>query len=137
MNIQELATVAFHRLPIKIFVIDNHGYSMIQQTQDQWLGSRYIASSAEGGLGIPDFVEIAAAYGLTSMRLNRRAEVDDRIREVLATPGPVLCDVDIRPERRVTPQVKFGRPIEDAEPLLPRDEFLANMIVPPLDVSKD
>ncbi len=86
---------------------------------------------------MPDFAQIAAAYGITSMRLDRAGEVDDRIREVLETPGPVLCDVDILAERRVIPQVKFGRPIEDAEPLLPRDEFLANMIVPPLDVSKD
>src|SRR5205823_1180279 len=40
MNIQELATVVRHALPIKIFLLNNHGYSMIQQTQDQWLGSR-------------------------------------------------------------------------------------------------
>jgi len=35
----------------------------------------------------------------------------------------------------VTPQVKFGRPNEDTEPLLPREEFLSNMIIKALDVS--
>ncbi|MCK4828003.1 thiamine pyrophosphate-binding protein, partial [bacterium] len=56
MSIQELATVVGHQLPIKIFLINNHGYSMIRQTQDQWLGSRYLASSIEGGLTFPDIV---------------------------------------------------------------------------------
>ncbi|MFA5100164.1 MAG: thiamine pyrophosphate-binding protein, partial [Candidatus Omnitrophota bacterium] len=50
MNIQELATVVRHDLPVKIFLLNNHGYSMIQQTQEQWLDSRYCASTVKGGL---------------------------------------------------------------------------------------
>lgn len=136
MNVQELATVAFHRVPLKIFVMNNHGYSMIQQTQDQWLGSRYIASSAEGGLGMPDFPRVAEAYGIPSLRIERPSDAVAQIRAAMTTPGPVLCDVDIPAERRVMPQVKYGRPIEDSEPLLSRDLFLASMIVDPLDVSR-
>ena len=46
-----------------------------------------------------------------------------------------LLNVKISPKARVTPQVKFGRPNEDMEPLLPRDIFLKNMLIKPLDVS--
>lgn len=135
MNIQELATVIRHQLPLKIFLLNNHGYSMIQQTQEQWLGSRYTASSVEGGLAFPDFSKVAAAYGYQVVTINRNCEIAERIAEVMEAAGPVFCDVQVPSGHRVVPQVKFGRPIEDSEPLLPRDEFLANMIVKPLEAS--
>jgi acetolactate synthase I/II/III large subunit len=135
MNIQELATVARHKLPIKLFLLNNHGHSMIQQTQDQWLGSRYFASSVAGGLADPDYLAIARAYGFRTVDLNRNADLASGIDEVMRADGPVFCHVEIRPEHRVIPQVKFGRPNEDPEPLLPRRQFLENMIVKPLEAS--
>ena len=62
MNIQELATVVKHKIPVKIFVFNNKGYGMIKQTQDDWLNSSYEASCVNKGVAIPDFVSIAKAY---------------------------------------------------------------------------
>ncbi len=135
MNIQELATVIRHKLPIRIFLINNHGYSMIQQTQEQWLDSRYLASSVEGGLAFPDFVKVADAYGYKTVTIASNKELHPRIREVFDSDGAVFCNVEINPEHRVIPQAKFGRPNEDAEPLLDRKEFLENMIVKPVEAS--
>jgi acetolactate synthase I/II/III large subunit len=135
MNIQELATVVRHNLPIRIVLINNHGQSMIQQTQDQWLGSNYLASSFEGGLPDPDYVAIARAYGIPTLTLDRKAGMEENLRGMFETSGPIFCNVEIAAHRRVSPQVKFGRPNEDPEPLLERSEFLSNMIVRPLDVS--
>lgn len=133
MNIQELATVLRHNLPIKIFLINNLGYSMIQQTQDQWLGSKYLASSVEGGLAFPDFVKVAQAYGFRTVDITANAELPAKVRETMQAPGPVFCNVNIRPDHRVIPQVKYGKPLEEPDPPLPREEFLRNMIVKPLD----
>ena len=135
MNIQELATVIRHDLPIKIFLINNHGYSMIQQTQDQWLGSCYAASNVEGGLAFPEFEKVADAYGFWTVAIERNCELSDQIHEVLDYKGPVFCNVEIRPEHRVIPQVQFGRAIEDGEPLLDRKEFFENMTVKPHEAS--
>jgi len=135
INIQELATVLRHQLPIKIFLINNYGYSMIQQTQDQWLGSRYLASTVEGGLAFPDFAKVAEAYGYKTVIVSNNRDLRGCIQNVLNSEGPVFCNVEISPEHRVIPQVKFGRPNEDLEPLLDRREFLENMIVKPLEVS--
>ena len=135
MNIQELATVIRHRLPIKVFLIDNHGYSMIQQTQDQWLGSRYVASTVEGGLAFPDFIKVAKAYGWQTVSIRKNSEIRRKLRQVFSAEGPVFCDVDIAPTRRVVPQVVFGRPIEDASPLLERAQFMDNMDIPPSEAS--
>jgi acetolactate synthase I/II/III large subunit len=134
VNIHELATVVRHRLPVKIFVLNNRGYSMIQQTQDQWLGSRYFASSLQGGLGFPDFVALAKAYGMNSFAIRSNDDITDGIQRALADDEPILVDLEIPSSERVIPQVKFGRPIEDCEPLLPRRDFLKAMIVDPLPV---
>jgi len=135
MNIQELATIVRHELPIKIFLINNHGHSMIQQTQDQWLDSRYIASTVDGGLAFPDFMKVAEAYGFRTVSIDSNRTVSQTIHEVLNSDGPIFCNVEIKPDHRVIPQVKFGRPNEDPDPLLERKEFLANMLVKPLAVS--
>lgn len=137
MNIQELATVVRHKLPIKIFLLNNHGYSMIQQTQDQWLGSRYHASSVAGGLADPDYVAIAQAYGLPTLNLKANADLSEGIAEAMSADGPLFCQVEILPDCRVVPQVKFGRANEDPEPLLPRREFLDNMLIKPLASSTE
>jgi acetolactate synthase-1/2/3 large subunit len=136
MNIQELATVIRHQLPIKIFLINNHGHSMIQQTQEQWLGGRHLASTVEGGLAFPDWVRVAEAYDFNTITIDSNAGINAGIRAALDAPGPVFCNVEISSRHRVLPQVKFGRPIEDSEPLLNREEFFANMIVSCLEVSK-
>jgi len=136
MNIQELATMIRHQLPIRLFLINNHGYSMVQQTQEQWLEGRYEATTVKGGLAFPDFLKVAEAYGIPTVTINKNAQITSTLATVYATKGPVFCNVEISADRRVIPQVKFGRPIEDGEPLLPRAEFFANMIVESTAASK-
>ena len=108
---------------------------MIRQTQDQWLESRYEASTVEGGLAFPDFVKVAKAYGYKTVNITSNKELHERLREVLDSEGPAFCNIGVSPAHRVIPQVKFGRPIEDTEPLLDRREFLENMIVKPVEAS--
>lgn len=133
MNIQELATVIKYRLPIKVFLMNNKGHSMVRQTQDQWLDSKYYATSVEGGLSSPDFLKIAAAFGFNTFNISKNREIDEILQMVFQTEGPVFCNVDIKAEHRVIPQVKFGRPNEDQEPLLSREELYSNMLIKPLD----
>ena len=133
MNIQELATVANHQLPIKIFLINNKGHSMVQQTQDQWLDSKYYATSLEGGVAAPDFSKITEAHGIKSISISKNNEIDKTIKNIMNHEGPVFCNVMVNPKHRVTPQVKYGKPNEDPEPLLPREEFFYNMIVEHID----
>ncbi len=137
MNIQELATIQRHRLPVRLFVVNNEGYSMVQQTQEQWLGGEYVGTSPEGGLAFPNFVTLAKAFDIPTLTAETEAEIDTVMKQAYATEGPVLVDIRIPRTERVTPQSRFGYPIEDSEPLLPRDEFLANMIVKPMPKSQE
>ena len=134
MNIHELATIKMHNLPIKIFLMNNNGYGMIQQTQETWLNSRYVGSCfCSGGLPELDFIKIAASYGIPAIEINNHTELREKIRKVLDFNGPVLCNVRIHPKARIYPKLSFGKSIEDSAPFLPRDEFKNNMVVKPLE----
>ena len=135
MNIQELATVVKHKLPIKIFLINNDGYSMIRQTQDQWMNSSYLASDARTDLAFPDFAKLADVYGFKVFSIHENNGAAKTIQEVFDHDGPVFCNVVVPARHRVMTQVKFGRPLEDSEPLLDRKEFFENMIVEPAEES--
>ena len=69
MTIQELATIQHHRLPVKVFVLNNGGYLTIKQTQELGFEGRYIGIDDDSGLSFPDFMKIAEAHSIKGVRL--------------------------------------------------------------------
>lgn len=136
MNIHELQTVAHYKIPIKIFILNNHSYGIIKQFQDMYFGGRHEASSREKGYSCPDFIKVAQAYGLKTVSINNHQELRKKIKEVLASKEAVLCDVLLDEGQKLIPKLEFGKSIEDLMPYLPREEFKKNMIVKPLDGEK-
>jgi acetolactate synthase-1/2/3 large subunit len=141
MNIQELETVKRLDLPIKFFVVNNGGYASIRASQQGYF-HRLTAADATSGLSLPDLMKTAKAYGLASERIADPKTMREQVRQVLATPGPVLCEVKTIPDEPRGPRVSamqkpdgtiVSKPLEDMWPFLNRDEFLANMIVPPIE----
>jgi acetolactate synthase I/II/III large subunit len=135
MNIQELATVIGHQLPIKVILINNKGYSMIGQTQDEWLGSRHEASTVKHGLAFPDFEKLAVAYGFRTTGIFRNKDMLEKLTTVVSGDEPSFCNIEISFDQKVIPQVKYGRPLEDGDPLLSRKTFGGNMLIKPTDIS--
>jgi len=135
MNVQELATLQRHRLPVRVLVVNNGGYSMVQQTQEQWLGGEHVGTSYDGGLAFPDFATLASAFDLPHITIEADSDLQAGLSQAFASSGPLLVDIRVPASRRVAPQSRFGYPIEDAEPLLPREEFIDNMIVKPMPKS--
>ena len=140
MNIQELATVERLGLPIKLFILSNEGYSSIRTSQKRWFG-RVTAADAQTGMKLPDITKVAAAYGLPTYRITDQSSLREEVRKVLDTPGAIVCEVCCLPEEPRVPSTASGqradgslysKPLEDLWPFLGREEFLANMIVPPL-----
>ncbi|PIQ99605.1 MAG: acetolactate synthase [Nitrospinae bacterium CG11_big_fil_rev_8_21_14_0_20_45_15] len=127
MNIQELETVSYYNLPIKIFLINNEGYGIIKQTIDTWLDSRYVCTDTNSGLGFPDFKKVAKAYKIETMEIPNQKNLNQKLRIALDFKGPLLIDVRLKSDQKITPKLAFGRPIEDMDPLLPREEFEENM----------
>ena len=141
LNIQELATIARLQLPIKFFVLNNEGYAAIRATQQNYFGGPNIGCNEAARLHLPDIRKVARAYGLKTAVLEDQRDLPRQVRRVLRAPGPVVCDVrvisdEIRAPRVTSIQRSDGsfvsKPLEDLWPFLDRDEFVANMIVPPI-----
>ena len=137
LNIQELATIALHRLPIKIFLWMNGGYASIMGTQRNYFDGAYVAANRESGLAIPDVGAVAAAYGFQVFRMEHAAEMKPCIAEALAAEGPVLVLVRTSPMETASPRAKseklpngsmVSKPLEDMWPYLPPEEVAANMM---------
>jgi len=139
LNIQELETIRHHNLPIKIFVTDNSGYLSIRHTQKEFLKGNYIGSALSGGVSLPDYTKVAAAYGLPVVSIDRSEDLHQGISEALSTKGPLLCVVKCSPDQEVIPRQGFDRkpdgtfaprPLEDMAPFLERTEFAKAMQIP-------
>lgn len=140
MNIQELQTLAHHRLPVKIFVLNNDGYLAIRTTQEAYFGAHYVASGPSSGVTCPDFVKVAHAYGIPAGRVKGHAGLEQAVRTALDSPGPYLLDLVMDPKQQLLPRLSsrilpdgsmVSSPLEDLYPFLSREEYAENMIVPP------
>jgi len=141
LNIQELATIHRLQLPIKIFVLNNDGYSSIRTSQERWFG-RLTGADSRSGLTLPDIVPLAEAYGLAAARIVDQHDLYGQLERILNRPGPMVCDVRCRPDEARVPSLAsaqradgslYSKPLEDLWPFLPREEFYSNMIVTPLE----
>jgi acetolactate synthase-1/2/3 large subunit len=140
-NIQELETIHRLQLPIKFFVLNNDGYSSIRASQKAYFGEAKLGSDKTNGLTVPHLTRVGAAFGLSSAVIKNQENLRADVRRVLEMKGPVVCDVNILPDELRAPRLQsyqkpdgsfVSKPLEDLFPFLPREEFLANMIVEPL-----
>ena len=105
MNIQELSTVAQYRLPVKIFVLNNHYMGMVRQWQELLHGGRYSESYTDS---LPDFVKLAEAFGAVGLRTGDPAELDGVIKEMIRIKKPVIVDVLVDEKENCFPMIPSG-----------------------------
>jgi acetolactate synthase-1/2/3 large subunit len=110
MNIQELATCAEDKIPIKVFIMNNGYLGMVRQWQELFWDKRY--SHVDMG-NYPDFVKLAEAYGATGLRLTDKTTLVEDMRQAIATDGPVLVDVRVTREENTYPMIAPGQPARD------------------------
>lgn len=137
MNLQELQTVKHYNLPIKIFVLNNAGYSSIRQTQRNFFGEKLVACSPDSGVSVPNFAKIAAAFELPSLKIENSDNLEEKIKEALNTKGPLICEIMLDHDYIFQPKLSseklpdgrmISKPLEDMYPFLDREEFESNMI---------
>ncbi|WP_338332379.1 biosynthetic-type acetolactate synthase large subunit [Acetobacter sp. LMG 32666] len=105
MNIQELGTIAQYRLPVKIFIINNHYMGMVRQWQELLHGSRYSESYSDA---LPDFVKLAESFHATGLRVTRLDQLDATIRQALEHNGPVVVDICVAEGENCFPMIPSG-----------------------------
>ncbi len=110
MNLQELATLVQNQLPVKICIMNNNYLGMVRQWQELFFDKRY----SQTVLDLPiDFVKLAEAFGAKGFTVKKPSEVEETIREGLATPGPVIMEFKIAREEKVLPMVPAGASLNE------------------------
>ncbi len=142
MNIQELQTIIHHKMPIKIFLINNQGYHSIRQTQTNLFNKNFVGIGPQSGdLSFPDMSKLAPAYGYPYLSCDGNDKLDETIDKALGMKGPVICEIFVSTEQNFEPKSSTKRledgtlvspPLEDLAPFLDRDEFRKNMIIDPI-----
>lgn len=141
MNLQELQTVAFNKIPLKICVMNNDGYSCIRTMQNNAFRGRVIGVDDKSGIGFPNFNKIADAFGIKYIKIEGSENLSEKIKQMINFDGPILCEVMCIPNQdfvyvaqTMNSKKRFvTRPLEDMAPFIERDKFLSEMIINPID----
>jgi acetolactate synthase-1/2/3 large subunit len=104
MNLQELATIAQERLPIKIIIMNNGYLGMVRQWQELFHGARYIGTPISG----PDFVLLGASYGIPARHVTATAQLEEALCAAQDNSGPFLLDCRVDQDENVYPMVQPG-----------------------------
>lgn len=138
MNLQELQTVVYNKLNMKLIIINNNGYHSIRQTQTNLFKGEPLVGVCDGnGLSFPDFSKLAYAYGIPYVRIDSLKDVDEKLEEFLSTDGPVMCEAIVDEKQnfapklssKVLPDGKIVSPsIDDMFPFLSREEYESNQL---------
>ncbi len=138
MNLQELQTMVGLQLPIKLFILNNSGYVSIFQTQRNFFNGDEVGAGPKSGVTLPNFERLSAGFDIPFVKCSNHQEMADKITEVMAIKGPVICEVIIDEEQPFQPklsskQLPDGRivspALEDLSPFLSREELIENMII--------
>lgn len=108
MNIQELQTIVVNKIPVKIFVLNNHSYATLRFPTRKEFDGRTFATEPSTGYASPDFVAIARAYGLPAVRLLNNRNLAMKVRAILKRKGPVIVEVNTDPEQGIFETMKFS-----------------------------
>ena len=107
MNIQELATLKQQGVAVKVAIMNNGYLGMVRQWQQFFHNRNYSETPITG----PDYVKLADAYGLKGIRITRREDVADAVREAMESDETVIIDFVIEAESNVYPMVAPGSAI--------------------------
>ncbi len=110
MTMCDLATAVENNIDVKFAILNNGTLGMVHQWQDLFYDKDYFATVYSGN---PDFVKLAAAYGITGLRVTRQEEVADAIQQAMETPGPVIVDFVVKESENVYPMIPAGGSIHE------------------------
>lgn len=132
MNLQELATVAYHEFDLKIFILNNNGYHSIRQTQQKLFHASFVGIDSDSGVGFPDFEKLADAFCIPYFRIDEDAYMAEILEKVLGCTGACICEVFIDPAQEFEPKVAsriqpdgsmVSAALDDMYPFLTQEEL--------------
>lgn len=138
MNLQELQTVVYNKLNLKILYLNNNGYHSIRQTQTNLFKGQPLVGVCDGnGVSFPDMEKIAWAYGIPYIKVTKIEDIE-KLLKAMETDGPLFAEIVVdvaqnfapKLSSKVLPDGKIVSPeIDDMFPFLERDEYESNKLL--------
>ena len=91
MTLNDLTKTNRFRLGALIFVLNNSGYAMIKQTQDQWFGGNYFASKQDRVQDFPEFKSLSIANGFRYFKIGSDEQIQTTLRTILGSNEDIFC----------------------------------------------
>jgi acetolactate synthase-1/2/3 large subunit len=133
-NMQELAVIREHNLPIKIIILNNQGYLSIKNTQSRFYNGRVHGVNVDTGLWFPNFEEVARTFRIDSERSFSVPTLNKHLPMVFKLARPYIVDVLCTENQQIQPSQGFkdGKqaPLHNMAPFLSDEELAAEMVVP-------
>ena len=132
-NMQELATIREHNLPIKIVILNNSGYLSIKNTQSKFYEGRVYGTNPETGVWFPHMINVAATFDLAYVRIDNMENLSIHMKLSLSTLEPALFNCICTQDQQILPAQSFkdGKqaPLHDMIPFLSDEELQQEMVV--------
>lgn len=124
-NLQELQLINEYKIPLKLFVFNNFGYSMIKISQDNLFSARYSGSTIESGISFPNFEDVAKTFGMNFYRANNLESLNSNLVDKLKDNESLLVEIVMSPDQKYLPRLATKKlengtlvspPLEDLDP---------------------
>lgn len=92
LNIQELQTIVFHNIDVKMFIFHNAGYAAISTMQDRNFGGLHVGCDEDSGVTMPDLSKLSNAYGIPYYDIKKNEEIKIILPKAFEEEGPVICE---------------------------------------------
>ena len=137
MNLQELETIIYRQLPVKIILLANDGYCSIRQTQKNFFSPELMGCGPTSGVGFPDFIKLAKAFGFQTSTIDSHLNLAEKCAMIFEDRLPHLCLVKVSPGVNFSPKLSARRlpdgkmispALDDMFPFLSKEELESNRI---------
>jgi len=109
MTIQELATIAQEKLPVKVIILNNNFLGMVRQWQQLFFGNRYSFVTLQN----PDFVAVAKGFHLKAEKVEKAEELSSALDRMVRSRGPYILEIGVKKETNVFPMVPTGAAVHE------------------------
>jgi len=104
MNIQELQTLKYHKIPLRIIVLNSNGYLAISIMQSNSFKGNYVGSNPESGIDAPDFCKVADAYGIPTFAVDSIEALEYKLDLLSSHPTAILIEIRIPDSQLMRPR---------------------------------
>jgi acetolactate synthase-1/2/3 large subunit len=129
-NLQELQVVKHHKIPMKLFIFNNDGYTMIKISQQNLFDARISGSDINSGISFPDFSDVAKTFGFNYCLIDCKNSFDTKLKTALESSNAELIEIKMSPDQRYLPRLATSKlpngtlvspPLEDLDPMISID----------------